>query len=476
VRPTVYKLYSTATQFVATSFGSGVIDTERAEVAKITPHCISCHSDQNNNTQPFGDCKTPRQYAWDKQSIAARYSQTGTTTWGKYPNNGKSAIAKAFSAHGNATANQGGYNSSTGTDSAINNTRNGAYNVQCFDCHNSHGSRVVGTTSSYVTFNGTRNGGNLKETQAGKGGYKYNYKAKANSSDAINPYKEGGGQCFDCHMNAAQNTPLSGIEGYRTPWGYQTTFGATAKIMGYMDSPSFGPANTGYMQRYPYKSLPIAGGHLKASNFLDHTTAAQNRINGLCTPCHDPHGVTPTLGSKQEYAVPMLKGTWMTSPNREDAASPGYGYGTGVESVVDISGVNDDASKFAGLCLRCHYKENLTNGVNHEWKSRDRIHEAVKGWKTANANVKHSYTCSKCHAPHTSGLKRLMVTNCMNTSHQGRVVSGTPILEDHNCNTYWNDGSQTGCSEGSFPTGAYRQNCHPTGTWPDNSWNRVTPW
>ncbi len=474
VRPTVYKLYSTATQFLASNVSSGVIATERAEVAQITPHCISCHSDQNNSTQPFGDCKTPRQYAWDKQSIAARYAQTGTTTWGKYATNGKKGLTKAFSAHGNAVANQGGYNSATGVDSSINNTRNGSVNVQCFDCHNSHGTRVVGTTSSYVTFNGTRNGGNLKETQAGKGGYRYNYKAKANAGDAVNPYREGGGQCFDCHMNAAQNALLPGIEGYRTPWGYQTTFGATARVMGYLDPPFFGQDKTGYMLRYPYKTLPIAGGHLKASSLLNHSTAAQNRVNGLCTPCHDPHGITPTLGSKQDYAVPLLKGTWLTSPNREDAANPGQG--GGAQAYVDLTGVSEDATRFAGLCLRCHGKENLTDGATHTWKSQDRVHEAVKGWKTANATIQHNFACSKCHAPHASGLKRLMITNCMNTTHQGRVVSGNPVLEGSDCWTFNNDGSMTECSQGSFPTGAYRQNCHPTGTWPDNTWNRVTPW
>jgi predicted CxxxxCH...CXXCH cytochrome family protein len=479
VRPTVYKLYSTATQFLASNVSSGVIATERAEVARITPHCISCHSDQNNNAQPFDDCKTPRQYAWDKQSIAARYAQTGTTAWGKYATNGKNVLTKSFSAHGNAVANQGGYNSATGTDSAINNSRNGAFNVQCFDCHNSHGSRVVGTTSSYVTFNGTRNGGNLKETQAGKGGYKYNYKAKANASDAINPYKEGGGQCFDCHMNAAQNTLLPGIDGYKTPWGYQTTFGATVRVMGYLDSPFFGQDNTGYMLRYPYKTLPIAGGHLKASDFLNHSTAAQNRINGLCTPCHDPHGITPTLGARQEYAVPLLKGTWMTSPNREDAANPVKG--GGAQAYVDIGGVSEDTTKFAGLCLRCHYKGNLTNGVNHEWKSRDRIHEAVKGWKTANGTIKHNFTCAKCHAPHTASLKRLMITNCLNYPHQGRTLSdGTSTTVQGSDSYRYGDNAYEGpgSGSGSFPLGEGQSfvNCHPNGSWPDNSWNRVTPW
>ena len=376
VRPKTYKLYSTAIQFLASNVSFGIISTERKEVAKVTPHCISCHSDQNNNSQPFGDCKTPRQYAWDKQSIAGRFSQVATTTWGKYATNGKKGMTKAYSAHGNAVANQGGYSPANGVDAAINNTRNGRYNVECFDCHNSHGTRVVGTTSSYMTFNGTRNGGNLKETQAGKGGYKYNYKAKANAAaGAVNPYSAGGGQCFDCHMNSAQNASITGVEGYRTPWGYQSTFGETAPVMGYVDSPSFGQALSPRMVRYGFKAMPMQGGHMKATSFLNHSTSGTNKINGLCTPCHDPHGVTPTLGAKQPYGVPLLKGTWMTSPYVEDAPPanpPGIGSeGVTPNNFIDIRATvgSEDDSQFAGLCLRCHYKKNLTDGTTHTWKN-----------------------------------------------------------------------------------------------------------
>ncbi|WP_246559330.1 CxxxxCH/CxxCH domain c-type cytochrome [Citrifermentans pelophilum] len=475
-RPTSYRLYSTVIQYTPAVLALGNITSERQEVAKITNHCLSCHSDQNNNTQPFGDCKTPRQYSWDRQSVAARYSQTGTTSWGKYQTNGKGSVTKALSAHGNAVANQGGFDPNNGTDQSFSSTRSGAYNVTCYDCHNSHGSRVVGTTSSYVTFNGTKNGANLKETQAGKGGYTMSYKASANlASGAVNPYSAGAGQCFDCHLTKTRGT---------TPWGYQSTFGASQSIKGYMDSDMFGATTSPYMDRYPYKSKPVAGGHLKATSYLNHSTAGQNKINGLCTPCHDPHGTSPTLGSKQAYAVPMLKGTWMTTPYREDAANPATG-GT-ASAYADIRQiVTEDDSKFAGLCLRCHYKNNLTNGTDHTWKSPDRVHESVKGWKTANGTIQHTFTCSKCHAPHTSELPRLMVTNCLDFNHQGRKQSGGQA----------GSGSCTGCNEysgnngagyggGSFPLGggeggasaSYQVNCHPTGVWPDNTWNNKTQW
>lgn len=501
-RPTTYEEGVTAVTFQATKIGTA---EERAEVAKVTQMCLACHSDQNNETQPFnivapdnGDCKTPRQYAWDRTSIAARYSDTGTTTWGKYTgtsNAAKKNITKAFSAHGNAVNNQGGWSASEGYDGVTPDTRNGTENVQCFDCHSSHGSKAEGTTSSYVTFNGTYNGANLKETQAGKGGYLLTYKGVAGGG-AVNPYNVGAAQCFDCHENANKGTMTS--PGKFTPWGYNETYGATAPIFGYKDTSKFGDGTKGSTARYSYRaSRSIIGGHLNASSDLvglDGTPGtgdeAQGTINGLCTPCHDPHGVSPTLGENQAYAIPLLKGTWMTSPYKEDVARTQGGTGaicnkanckdraTGYiryprliyDDQTTFGGstrISEDDTKFAGLCLRCHPKDNLTDGVNNNgaWASLDRVHESVKGWGD---NAQHSYPCAKCHQAHNSGLPRLVQTNCLDSNHRGRVTSGGRF-------GYYSGGKQGG---GGGPKGKRLrgQNCHPTGSWPDNRWNNVTQW
>jgi predicted CxxxxCH...CXXCH cytochrome family protein len=586
----------TAVKFLASNMGTA---NERAEVSKISAVCLSCHSDQNNDTQPFGDCKTPRQYAWDKQSIAARYSQTGTTTWGKYTSTAGAApknLVKAYSAHGNAVNNQGGWSATTGYDGALTDTRNGSANVQCFDCHSSHGSKVNGVTSSYVTFNGTNNGANLKETQAGKGGYSMSYKASSNpNSGSINPYGAGAGQCFDCHETANKGT---------TPWGYNSTFGATAPIMGYKDTSKFGQGDKGSTTRYSFRDSKktIMGGHLKASSDLakdsgtatagstttlttaktwttnqwkDYFVSMQTGSNngqmrkiisnttntltveefstavvegdnfkivpyataitgGLCTPCHDPHGVSPALGaSNQAYAVPLLKGTWMTSPYKEDAPPPdptlcasgpnanawGYGYyqASGKSYGAHANGcypnpqsnhyidkntfggantrVTEDDQKFAGLCLTCHQKSTLTDGTNKNtnWKSKDRIHESVKGW---GANTEHSFTCSKCHQVHNSGLPRLMQTDCLDHKHRGNKASGGvpwgSINQYSGARTHYGATSSYGPPEyrgypvaniysnsASYP---YETSCHfnapsNSGTWPNRDlWNSVTPW
>ncbi|GAM09450.1 geobacter CxxxxCH...CXXCH motif protein [Geobacter sp. OR-1] len=495
-RPSVYKNSSTAIQFLASKVSFPILSTSRKEVAKLNTHCISCHSDQNNDTQPFGDCRTPREYAWDKKSIDARYSQTGTARWSQYNTTGKYGVNKAFSAHGNATANAGGWSATTGTDSSIINSRNGSYSVTCFDCHSSHGSKVTGNTTSYETFNGTKNGGNLKETQAGKGGYTMSYKASANENPAaINPYSAGAGQCFDCHLSQNAGT---------TPWGYQATFGATAAIMGYKDTPKFGQGTKGSTARFPERATKatIVGGHMKASSTLATTPA--DTIGGTCAACHDPHGVSPSLGADQAYAVPLLKGTWMTSPYKEDSPPPNpsgasstalsWGQYSWYPSITPITNhnidrntfgvggkISEDDSKFAGLCLQCHVKSSLTNGTNKDqgWKSIDRIHESVKGW---GANTEHNYTCSKCHQPHNSGLPRLMQTNCLDYQHRGnRPSGGTPWKASSQYAYAGSHGQYRGYPNGNllgnFASYEAGVACHTSGTWPNkNYWNLKTPW
>jgi hypothetical protein len=430
-RPATYTVGTTAVQYMANG--------TRAEINKINSHCLGCHSNANNNSLPFGDGKTPRQYAWDSGSIGARYFQTGTTPWGKYSGGNftpKNTRTKAYSAHGNAINNQGGWD----LNETWTNTRDGSENVACFDCHNSHGSSVEGVTASYQFQVGypMTNGGILKDTIAGKGGYSIPYKPQAGGSTANkNAFNTGAGLCFDCHLTAASGTTL---------WGYNDTFGATQAVIGYRDTLYFGPGASNPQQRFGYKaSNALKGGHLGASSAL--SSAPMGTINGLCTPCHDPHGVSPTLGSNMQYGVPLLKGTWLTSPYKEDWAPREDVVGTiradrgreGIHYFIDqntfgsdinssVTGITQTDSQFAGLCLNCHPKSSLTDGTTHTWKSKDRIHESVKGWKTANGTIQHNYPCSKCHSPHNTGLPRLMITNCLEARHKGFKANNTAPL------------------------------------------------
>lgn len=459
-------------------------DGTRTEIAKINQHCLGCHSEQNSTTQPFGDGKTPQEYAWDKNeggdvdgtSIAARYSQTGTTTFGKYTTTtyaAKKIQTKAYSAHGKAILNEGGWSTATGVDETLLNSRSGAVNVACFDCHNSHGSPASGVTTSYNS--ATSSGGLLKATVAGRGGYSVDYQPTAGgAAGTSNTRNAGASLCFDCHLNA------SGASSF--PWGYQATFGTSQKIIGYYDSPYFAPGNAGPKVRYPYKAAnDYQGGHFGASSPL--TGTVMGSIDGLCTPCHDPHGVSPVLGTDQQYGIPLLKGTWLTSPYKEDAApaSPLQQFSSsyrpffidqntfGLNLNTLVAGITQTEQQFAGLCLKCHPKTSLT-GATRSWMSKDRIHESVKGWKPS-GTVKHRYSCSKCHSPHMgSVLPRLMVTNCLDPFQKGRGTATNRI-------EVFGEGWE---NRGQFPKNTLVTTCHEANLGNaykglDQRWNNVTP-
>jgi len=480
-----------------TAFTSYLASGGRSEYAKVNNHCIGCHRTRNNAAQPFlatGDARTPKTYSMDTNSIFSRYSggTADVTNWGKYADTAttmvspKNTQSKAYSAHGRADLNNRGWNTTeTWPNTSANTT---AARVLCFDCHNSHGTSATGIMSSYSSATGRNKGGILKSTVENVGGYTATYTPSA-GGDAAEPnknaYNPGAALCFDCHNTKTANETV--------PWGYNSTFGATQGIYGYNDKPYFGNYTTfGPSSRHFYKRSNDTnkGGHFGASSPLG--TPAMKPINGLCTPCHDPHGVSPNLGASKPYGVPLLRGTWMTSFYQEDAApentqeirggqsksgtgdsggsssrpqrqrvgsTPGYridqntlgpqvntdqpNYGTPQSApswtFTNATRAAQTDAEFAGLCIQCHTKASLAPKagqavVPDAWKSTSRIHGAVKGWATTQSasdknfnNTVHSFTCSKCHAPHNAKLPRLMVSNCLDYNHRGRVGSGGTV-------------------------------------------------
>jgi hypothetical protein len=500
-----------ATWIKYTSSGS------RNQIAKLNQHCLGCHSAGGATSKPFNDGKTPQQYAWDARSVGERYTTTATTAWGKYnsttlPVNQKDRLPKALSAHGYAAGNKMGWNSTNGVDGAITDITSNI-NVNCFDCHNSHGSNTVGKTVSYTTMSSSKyNGGIFKNTTSTVGGYSVSYKASSGTAGAKTSYNPGADICFDCH-----NTKTASVG--KKPWGYNSTFNATQALFGYWDTPYFGNYTFASTKRFSYKSGNAnakainAGGHFGASKTLNHTPTAL--IGGLCTPCHDPHGVTnnTTYVNNQANAVPLLKGTWVTSPYREDrapsttnvlrgggskqTAMPGASnaeysidqntlqanratttQASGTNVPFGVFGTAASTSQtladtdFAGLCTRCHtkslivYPSNTTASAGN-WKKMRRVHQTVEGWAATSGtggnvnNSKHAYTCSKCHAVHNYRLPRLLVTNCLDVKHRGRVVSGGSVATapSNGATTAGNQISttnSTGQGAGRFPAGGGR--------------------
>ena len=490
-RPATY----TANVTASTYRSGGAAASTRAELLKINSHCLGCHNDANKNIQPFAnDTNTPSTYSWEAlstvnggfgaaQSIGAKYSATTTTAWGKFAGNftnNKNQV-KAFSAHNN-TQNQRGWSTlveNLQNSVAVANYPNtsGTVAVLCFDCHNSHGSAAntpTAITSSYNSATGTKRGAILKQTIAGQGGYTMTYTpGNAGSVAEKNQHNAGAGICFDCHNNSAASTAT--LSGSTTPWGYTATFGASQVIHGYNDTPYFGKTGGTFAktQIYTYTAGTAGamnvnrGGHFGASSTL--INAAGMQIGGLCTPCHDPHGVSPGI-STPANSVPLLKGTYVTSPYKVDVAGPIVARGGGSNQPVIAGGAATagfvpgyhidqntmqagrtmkpanagswlfatsakslqtmNSTQFGGLCQKCHTQATLNSTAaasSANWKSSGRIHNSVAGWASAAGgnvnNTKHAFTCSKCHATHNSRLPRLLVTNCLDVKHAGRVIS-----------------------------------------------------
>ncbi len=498
---------------------NGSTTRRRTELTKLNNHCLGCHNAANAAIQPFGDGKTPESYAWDGTSVAERYSVATTTLWAKVTGNNtvvKNNAAndtKAYSAHGRADLNERGWAVGTATsgETYTANT-SGAINVLCFDCHNSHGTFASGVMSSYSSATGRYMGGILKSTANGISGYTADYTPVAGGDPAApnkNAYNTGASLCFDCHNNAKASETL--------PWGYGSTasggtFNGTKPIYGYHDKPYFGNYSTfANTVTYPYKknNPDNKGGHYGVSSTLTtavtqrtfsngikdkpYSAGASSPINGLCTPCHDPHGVSPVTPANQPYMVPLLKGTWVTSPYKQDAApsatneTRGGGRRTSAIDVGSTPKYNIDQNamgaaagttawtfpgtpttlqgttdtQFAGLCTGCHTKAALNSSANAtaaNWKSVGRIHNSVKGWATATGgnanNSKHAFTCSKCHTPHNAKLPRLMVTNCLDAKHRGQTTSGGQAANAGTSAAAGNNQvGSSGAGAGRFPMG-----------------------
>jgi hypothetical protein len=124
--------------------------------------------------------------------------------------------------------------------------------------------------------------------------------------------------------------------------------------------------------------------------------------------------------------------SWSRAGVHPNPTQPYVNYWIDSKTFGGSTRVTENSDKFAGLCLTCHPKASLTDGTNKntDFRSVDRIHESVKGW---GENKEHSYTCSKCHQPHESGLPRLMQTNCLDYQHRGNRLS---------TGSYWNADKQ----------------------------------
>ncbi|GAB4264299.1 MAG: hypothetical protein Kow0092_15860 [Deferrisomatales bacterium] len=244
--------------------------------ASATPFCLGCHDEDSKGDRPFSDGRTPVSSArnWDGKSIDLKYSADQVVDSNKYlptepaPNMGGWTYntvpneRKALSAHGNPAANQP---NGSQLDRA----------VPCLGCHNAHGSGMGPLLFSNAQY----------------------------SPESVEDY------CWDCHLND-ENSPMQAASYLAGDWvrDYYGDF-----RWGLNDGSGF---QLDHMSTFAYKDGRFLSSHFYPSKrMISETNWVRSPIT--CTDCHDPHGVDPTLPDS-DYMVPLLKGTWLISPYKED--------------------------------------------------------------------------------------------------------------------------------------------------------------
>ncbi len=288
----------------------------------LTPFCLGCHSDQNNAATPFvasGDTRNPTSYSWDNNSVGSKYSNVSTTPWGKFNSSTYNVVpadqvTKAFSPHGQTGKND--------MPKSLNSFAiySGTKAVQCYDCHNAHASNVTGGTS-YTS--GNNEGGIIKTTST--------YVPRAGGSTATkNAYSSSADLCFDCHLGENGSGAPKTYRDYGIPSG--------KAIVGYYDRVGMNFSNYSssrwstsdvWRGSFAYKDGTFKGGHFgNSQGYLQEGLGTMGtKVNGNCTACHDPHGVSPAIKrgftklTRTVYAAastetdPVLSGSYTGTAN-----------------------------------------------------------------------------------------------------------------------------------------------------------------
>jgi len=437
--------------------GSGSNGGTRSTENVANPFCLGCHNTTNASSNPCngsesgGGILSPGQYdsasgGSSAGSIDDRWSDTTTAPFSKYdPNiyNVVPQITKAYSPHGNPANNQRGV-----AISAAWSDDGGNVVVGCLDCHNAHGSNALTDDTNpaigYTSSVGGTKGGLLKQTAT----------YDPDEVNTGNAYTAQADLCWDCHLGDDANAPKT-----------YSNFNNNAAIKGYYD-PGRWQSSDLWQSSFSYKTAQSSGnghgdqkgGHLGASLGGLTKTAPTGQINGRCTACHDPHGIAKNA-TNRNYMLPALKGTWMTSPYKEDRVgsagtvsdpnpfagtltgqigfnparlnprydynSPpnlGAGYGTGVATTNWGKGGNGGGGYFIDDNT---FGTNVTNDANGDGTITDSTASRVTG-VTANTISETTATfgglCLGCHD--TTELQGVSSSNGTDTVKVHNAVKG----------------------------------------------------
>jgi hypothetical protein len=243
----------------------------------------------------------------------------------------------------------------------------------------------------------------------------------------------------------------------------------------------------------------------------DPSFDSADKVAGLCEPCHgDGDGLWAAGEINALNTFGNAASDWVGS-NGHAAAVIG-GDGTGAANIFDdgmrlgtsgyvlqtavgvpggapamayqnfLLGTNDRALGLRGGHGHSFGLQPFVDTLNNKsYSFRNFTWGATAGIGTVDYPY-HRFPCSKCHSPHASRLRRLMVTNCLDTNHNTWDDPRLGIERIPLTGTVTNREGETISLENSGVTwsnSTSAQNCHRLSNY-DNAfgdgWNKVTPW
>jgi predicted CxxxxCH...CXXCH cytochrome family protein len=279
--------------------------------------------------------------------------------------------------------------------------------------------------------------------------------------------------------------------------------GAPETNVTYTDGERYGPIPRGGTQY-----TEMGGYQIDQNNGNPTSTWTLADSAGLCTLCHssnvdsmnefdvDEAGATETpdqswVGTNGHSAA-VIGGTNSVAANiftnsDRGSANPGtgdpdvtngpmaYQKSNGATGSGDGPGDTDGGSTTRGTRMGSSGGDVGSPGLTPYAKYTDNNeveHRGFFNWGVTvdNATIDpnyHNFSCSKCHNPHASRLPRLMISNCLDTSHN--------TWDDDNGNPSNVSGNNAGTQLSDATTA---QNCHRKATvgGMGSGWNNVTPW
>jgi hypothetical protein len=298
--------------------------------ARVNELCLSCHDGTAYNSLPTNTggatgWQTATRFSTGgivpEPDVGPRYNATGTTVYSKYSPgtyNVVPQITKAYSPHRLPVTNKtkpdflGTAETHGYVDSPVNTFTDNT--VGCLECHPSHGSNLV-----------SGHGGDYSSSGLGKGGYMLTEENSKNEYGNIHdpsdnpqpgypqdPYASEEELCWGCHVRG---------------WDYRGDDTGTTRTRwqgSWQGDINWVTVKNGsFMSSHYYPNRPAM------TSWTSGTPGSITRTNLACSTCHDAHGIDPGPGTTNAaYMVPALRGTWLTSPYKEDRPPSAGNYQT----------------------------------------------------------------------------------------------------------------------------------------------------